>query len=428
MKLSNDRTKLALSLSFNGLSKLPAILVITSILPQIKESLGLHDYNSLLAALAFGIFFTLPFGGVNVVARRLVGAQFGRGDQGGQADAFVGAVAITSALMTIACVLSLILSRTVFSSSMSHIAALAALVPIISAGLNLSDNIRAAFNEHYVTAALLFAFQLIIYVPVIILHPAISGMFMAALIMQAPLLLTSTVQVSLLLIKRSYLLRGTFKAIPEILRGSLLFSIGEGAISGASSASVFFLSSYGTASEGAWYGTFVRLFQSVISPLLLFMFPLSAFVATKWPRITAQKRRLLITLSLVFAVLYGSVGAAALAIGGPIFLQRLYHIMPIGSHLQVAAISIFFMGIMSEKAYGLVIYSIDHGRYLSFMTFVAVFIAALVAGLSAIWSTPLQTVSIFGFVGGLCLLAVMLGDALKRRGGESRPAADHAQL
>jgi hypothetical protein len=74
------------------------------------------------------------------------------------------------------------------------------------------------------------------------------------------------------------------------------------------------------------------------------------------------------------------------------------------------------MGITSERAYGMIIYSIDHARYLSVMTFVAVLVAALVAGVSAIWNPPLQTISAFGFVSGICLMAVMSGDALKRRG------------
>lgn len=207
MKLSNDRFKLALSLLFNAISKLPAILVITSILPQVKESLGVNGYSPFLAAMALGGFFVLPFGGINTVARRIVGMQYGCHDEGGQADAFVSAIAVGSGVAAIACSMVLLLSLTVFAHRISHIAAIAAFFPIMSAALNLFDNIRAAFNEHYVVAALLFAFQLVIYVPVAILHPGINGMIVAALIMQAPGMLTSTAQVLLLVVQRPYLLR-----------------------------------------------------------------------------------------------------------------------------------------------------------------------------------------------------------------------------
>jgi O-antigen/teichoic acid export membrane protein len=415
MERLNDRFKLTLSLLFNGISKLPAVLLVTSVLPQISDSLGFASYNSFLAALAFGSFFVLPFAGINAVVRRIVGTRFGCHDEEGQADAFVSAIAVTSGVVATACSLVLILSLTVFSNRISHTAAIVALFPIISAGLNLFDNIRAAFNEHYVTAALLFAFQLIVYLLVIVLHPGISGMIVAALIMVAPGVLTSTSQASLLVVRRTYLLRGTLKKVPEILRGSFVFSIGEGSLSGAINASVFFLSSYGSASEGAWYGTFVRVFQSVLSPLLLFMFPLSAFVATKWPRLSANKRLRLIRLALIFGLFYGGVGALALAIGSQRFLQHFYHIAPIASSLQVAAISVFFMGIMSDRAYGMVIYSIDNGRFLSVGTFVAILLATVLAASGGAWSTPLHTLCTFSVIGGICLLAVTCADALKRR-------------
>jgi O-antigen/teichoic acid export membrane protein len=233
--------------------------------------------------------------------------------------------------------------------------------------------------------------------------------------MQAPGVLTSTAQVLLLLIRRPYLLRGTLRVVPEILRGSFVFSIGEGALFGAINASVFFLSSYGSPSEGAWYGTFVRLFQTVMSPLLLVMLPLSAFVATKWPGLSAQKRIRLIRWSLVLGFFCGGVCALALAIGSQSFLRHFYHITPIASSLQVAAISIFFMGIMSEKAYGMIIFAIDNGRFLSLGTFVAVLIAAAAAASVSAWCTPLQILGTFGFVGGLGLLAAISGDLLRRQ-------------
>ena len=415
MKFSNDRAKLALSLFFNGVSKLPAILVVTSVLPQIKESLGFVGYNSFLAALAFGGFFVLPFGGVNAVVRRIVGTRYGSHDEEGQADAFVSAIAVGGGVTAIACSLVLVLSLTVFANKISHIAAIVALFPIIATGLNLFDNIRAAYNEHYVVSTLLFALQLLVYLPVVILHPGINGIIIAALIMQAPGVLTSTAQVLLLLVRRPYLLRGTSRRVPEILRGSFVFSIGEGALFGAINASVFFLSSYGSPGEGAWYGTFVRLFQTVMSPLLLFMLPLSAFVATKWPGLSAQKRMRLIRWALVFGLFCGGVCGLALAVGSESFLRYFYHITPIASSLQVAMISILFMGITSEKAYGMVIFAIDNGRFLSMGTSVAVLLAVAAAAAVTSWSAPLQTLSTFGVVGGLGLLAAISGDLLLRR-------------
>lgn len=188
-------------------------------------------------------------------------------------------------------------------------------------------------------------------------------------------------------------------------------------MAGAINLSVFFLGSYGSPREGAWYGTFVRLFQTVLSPLLLFMFPLSAFVATKWPGLSAGKRIRLIRWAYVFGLFYGGVFALALAVGSQRFLQYFYHIPPIGSSLQVVAISVFFMGIMSERAYGMIIFAIDNGRFLSAGTFVAVLLAAAAAASAAAWSAPLQTLSTFGFIGGLGLLVIMSWDMLRRGRG-----------
>jgi hypothetical protein len=424
MRISRDRLQLFLSLLFNGISKLPAILMVTSILPLIKNSLGLVGYNSFLAALAFGGFFTLAFGGVNTVARRLVGARFAQGDETGQADAFLSAAAVMGGVALIAALLIVVLSLTVFSRTMLPSATVCSLLLIIGSGLNYFDNVRAAFNEHYVTAGLLFTFQLVIYVFVIVVHPGIGGMIMAGLIIYLPNMLTSAVQVSLLLVRRSYLLSGSLKIVPDVLRGSLVFSVGEGALSGAISLSVFYLSSYGSPSEGAWYGTLVRLFQSVSTPLMLVMFPISAFVATKWSKLSAHRRDRLITLSLASGFLYGGIVAFGIAIGSKAFLQKLYHIAPMGSSLEVAAISLFFMGIMAQKAYGIIIYAIDTGRFLSSATLVAVLVAAIVAAVAALWSTPLQALSTFTSICGLALLAVISIEALGRR-ARGQTAAAH---
>ena len=70
--MNRERRRLLASLFFNFAAKVPGIAAVFLILPLISRSLGTREYGELLSALALGSSFTLPFGGINAVGRRLL--------------------------------------------------------------------------------------------------------------------------------------------------------------------------------------------------------------------------------------------------------------------------------------------------------------------------------------------------------------------
>ena len=209
-------------------------------------------------------------------------------------------------------------------------------------------------------------------------------------------------------------MKGQIGLVRKIMKGSVLFSVGEGALSAAISASVFLLTTFGTREEGAWYGTFARLFQSILTPLLLVMVPISSFITTRWRGLDKKRQRLLLSASTAAGVLYGAFGAACLTFGGRPFLERFYHLPPVGTGAEVAAISLLFLGILSEKAYGMVVYALDNGRTLSLGAFAAVAVSALFAVVGIHFFNAMQTLAIAAFIGGVLLVLVIGFDFLQR--------------
>ena len=90
------------SLGLNFVAKIPGVAAVFVILPLVSRSLGTQSYGELLSALAIGSAFTLPFGGINTVGRRLMASAFGAKDKKKQADAFVTTMTVM-AIVAIVC-------------------------------------------------------------------------------------------------------------------------------------------------------------------------------------------------------------------------------------------------------------------------------------------------------------------------------------
>ena len=81
LALTPDQIRLLASLGFNFLGKAPGVVAVFVILPLVSRSLGTAAYGELLSALALGSLFTLPFGGISAVGRRILASREARENQ-----------------------------------------------------------------------------------------------------------------------------------------------------------------------------------------------------------------------------------------------------------------------------------------------------------------------------------------------------------
>ncbi len=147
------------------------------------------------------------------------------------------------------------------------------LLPILVGFCNGFDNARASFNEHYVTAAFQLVSQIVIYSLVYFVGLPPGGVILAVLALQSPYLLASVATLVALLQRRPYLMRGKIIGVRRMAAPALGVVMADGALGALLNLSVYWLKAAGSAEMAAWVGTFLRLFQSFLSPALLILFP-----------------------------------------------------------------------------------------------------------------------------------------------------------
>jgi O-antigen/teichoic acid export membrane protein len=415
MRLTPDRLRLLASLAFNLLAKVPGVAAVFVILPLVSRSLGTAAYGELLSALALGAAFTLPFGGINAVGRRLLAAAYGARDQPRQADVFAttllfmaGAALPAAAIMVTASAAAW--SRPVFIA--------VSLLPLLAGFLNTFDNLRASYNEHYVSALLQIVFQTAIYAGVYRLGLPRGGIAAAALTLQAPFILASLATGLVLLIGRPFLRAGRIVGLRGMAFPAVGVMLADGALLTVLNLSVWWLQYRGNAAMAAWVGTVVRLFQSLLAPVLLVLFPLSSYLSMRWAHLTAQRRRALHRLFIVTGLVYGVAVGAAMAAAGPLYIDRMFGLAVRGDRIDVLAISLFMGTVIAQKAYALLLYAVSEARFLSYGTaLVALCGIGVALGLGPVVSAMGAIDALFVTMGVGLLILLLVSDHRGRRAG-----------
>jgi hypothetical protein len=395
--MTPERRRLLASLVFNFVAKVPGIAAVFIILPLVSQSLGTAIYGELLSALALGSAFTLPFGGINAVGRRLLGVAVGAKDKREQANVFV---TTTFSITVVACVVSVIMVGTTASSWSKPVFVLVSLLPVIAGVLNAFDNIRASFNEHYITAVFQLIFQTGIYGGVYILGLSQGSILLAGLVLQSPYLLASLATLIYLLIQRSFLLTGKIESVFRMVIPAIGVTLADGSLTLLLNLSVYWLKLAGHAEFAAWVGTFARLFQSFMSPVLLVLFPVTTYISIRWRQMTPQRQLLLHKLFLLLGCTYGLAVGGAMAIAGPYYIDHMFKLTVHGDAIDVLALSLFMGAVIAQKSYAMLLYAVSEARFVSFGSAVVALLGTGTAVISSFWWPASRVVDLlFGFMG-----------------------------
>jgi hypothetical protein len=426
LALTSDQLRLVASLGFNFIGKAPGVAAVFVILPLVSRSLGTAAYGELLSAMALGSLFTLPFGGINTVGRRILATAFGAKDQVGQANAFMTTTVLVA---TVGIAASALMLGATAGSWSKPVFIFASLLPILVQFFNTFDNARASFNEHYVTAVFQLISQIVIYSLVYFVGLPPGGIILAALAMQSPFLLASAATFVALVLKRPYLLRGRVVGVRQMMAPTLGVILADGALGSLLNLSVYWLKAAGSAEMAAWVGTFLRLFQSFLAPALLILFPLTTYVSMRWAQMTVQRQMLLYKLFILAGLAYGLLVGCAMAFAGPLYIDRMFKLTAHGDDVDVLALSLFLGAIVAQKSYTMLLYAVSEARFVSFGTAIISAFGIGAAALSSHWlSSPVRVIDVlFVSMGiGLPALLMVANFRYKRAGREklSNPSAD----
>jgi O-antigen/teichoic acid export membrane protein len=412
LNLNPDRMRLLASLSFNFIAKVPGLVAAFVILPMVSRSLGTATYGEFLSALALGSAFTLPYGGINAVGRRLLAAAYGARDQARQANVFVTTTLLMAAVALVA---AIVLSVTTGGSWSKPVFLLIALLPIVASFFNVFDNSRASYNEHYVTALFQLIFQICIYAGVYIVGLPQGGIAVAGLTLQSPYALASIATLLVLLVQRPFLLSGKVEGVTSILVPAVGVMLADGALAVLLNLSVYWLQFSHHADMAAWFGTFVRLFQSFMSPVLLIFFPLTTYISMRWGQMTPQRQVLLHQVFIVTGFTYGLIVGGAMAFFGPLYIDHMFKLTVRGDRVDVLALSLFMGAVIAQKTYTMLLYAVAEARFVSFGTAIISALGIGAAALSSRWLPAVRVIDLLFVSVGLGVPVVLMIGAYRYR-------------
>lgn len=414
LALTSDQIRLVASLGFNFLAKSPGVVAVFVILPLVSRSLGTTAYGELLSAMALGSLFTLPFGGINAIGRRLLASAFGAADRIGQANSFVTTTALLAAVAIAAAVVMVAATANSWSSS---VFIFASLLPILVGFFNVFDNARASFNEHYITAAFQLISQVVIYSFVYFLGLPPGGVILAALAMQSPFILASVATLVSLLIQRPYLRHGKVTRVRQMAAPVLGVVVADGALGSLLNLSVYWLNAAGSAEMAAWVGTFLRLFQSFLAPALLILFPLTTYISMRWAKMSPQRQTILYKVFLFSGLGYGVLVGCAMAFGGPLYINRMFKLTAHGDNVDVLALSLFLGAIVAQKSYTMLLYAVSEARFVSFGTAVISAVGIGCAAISSHWLSPVRVIDVLFVCIGIGLPTLLVAADVRYKRG-----------
>jgi hypothetical protein len=397
---------LLFSLGANFATRIPGSIGVLFFLPLLRFGLGTDDYARLLAASALGTAATFLSGGFNVVGRRLVGEAYAAGNTRGEAAAFVSLSVANGASMLLALMIISIYCSTVGAGIPFLIAAA---LPVISAFFNTYDNVRSAYNEHYVTATLMIILQLIAYTVGFLVPFTRQHLVVSAFVLSSPYLFASFIALALLLRKRSYLIGGTWQFTGRIVRDGTVYALAEGLLTATLSLAVVWLDTVATAQTSAWFATLVRLFQIFLVPVILLLLPLSSYIRVIWNASGPAKQRAFASMTLVLGLGYGALVGIALLFVSRIYIGGMLHLPAPDSLLYVLPCFLLFAAIVAYRSYSSIAYLVfDDPSHLSWWTTFAVMTAVIISAGSSLAIDALGAINVYAFVAGLLMIGVMI--------------------
>jgi hypothetical protein len=233
--------------------------------------------------------------------------------------------------------------------------------------------------------------------------------------MQAAFILASWMTLVTLLAQRPYLSSGKITGMSQMLLPTLGVVMADGSLAILLNLTVYWLNVAGSKDMAAWLGTFSRLFQSFMGPMLLVLFPITSYVSIRWDRMTSRRQTLLYDLFIVMGSGFGILVGVAMAFAGPLYISHMFKLSATGDRKDLAAISLFMAAVIAQKAYTMLLYAVTEARFVSFGTAVIAAAGLVVAACCSHWFSPMAVVDILYAFIGFALPALMVIAAVRHR-------------
>lgn len=155
-RANGEQRKLLFSLSMSFFTRIPGAIGLVWFLPLLRFGLGTDGYANMLAAMALASVAAFMAGGFNLMGRRMIGEAYANDDRAGEANALASAVVanVVAAGCSVAVVTAYCWLRDE-SYEFLWVASFSA----VGSFFMLFENVRAAYNENYVTSILLIIIQ-----------------------------------------------------------------------------------------------------------------------------------------------------------------------------------------------------------------------------------------------------------------------------
>lgn len=409
--VNREQWKLLASLSTGFMTRIPGALGVLWFLPLIRYGLGTDAYAQLLSAMALGTATGFLSGGFNFVGRRMVGEAYANDDRAAEADAFASMfVAHMTSLLLIIVTVAVYCWASHAGSDIFVIAVATGALQV----LGQFDDIRAAYNEYYISAITVIIVQSLSYLIGFLILAIRHDMVLSALVIVAPYIVSSTISGALLLYQRPYLLRGSPIAIWLVLRRGIMLAMADGFIMTVMSLSVVWLQTSATSTTAAWYGTVVRLFQIFLMPVVLLLFPLSSYIRMRWHHKSASQQQAFTKLTLLVGIGYGAVVSVALFVVSSLYVGMLLHLPLPKNMLVISPIFLLFGAIIAYKTYSQIAYVVlDEAVHLSSWTTIAITTGVVLGAAASLVVEPMGAIGIYALVVGLATIIILTWNTVR---------------
>jgi len=186
--------------------------------------------------------------------------------------------------------------------------------------------------------------------------------------------------------------------------------LADGALAFSLNVSVYWLKFSGNPEMAAWVGTFARLFQSFMSPVLLILFPITGYISMRWGRMPLERQTRLNKLFILIGFGYGAIVGVAMAFGGPVYIDHMFNLSVYGDSTDVLALSMFMGAVIAQKAYTMLLYAVAEARFISFGTAVVSVLGVAIAALTSRWLSAIRVIDVFFiFMGSALPILLLIG-------------------
>ena len=402
---NREQRKAMFSIGASFLTRIPGAVGVLWFLPLLHLGLGTDAYAELLTSLALAAAFLGLSGGFNTVGRRLIGEAYAAGKRTEEADGFASLIVAQLVVLGVA-LTTVVVYGWVYDANRAVL--IVATLSAFGVFFNQFNDVRAAYNEHYVSASLQFVLQSLIYAIGLLVPTTQHSVVLGATVIQGAYWFTSLITFVLLLRKRRYLLHGRPSMVGHFLRQGTMLVMADGFLMATLSLSVVWLQASTTATISAWFGTVVRLFQTFLAPVVLLLFPLSGYVRILWNNKSPAQQQAFIRATCLLGIGYGLTVTIALFVASGLYVNRLLH-LPTPDLVFVIPIFALFGAIVAYSSFSSIAYVVlDRIGRISTWTTIMTGVAVVLGAVSSRVVDPLDAVSIYALTVGLSLIVILI--------------------